>query len=83
VLLWHWPAKVGESKDDRGRNWRQGEERRLEGGDVERNKGRWNGGEGEVAKAMHVKVDRASWWHWSWWHNINGGRHMVGCARCS
>ena len=23
---------------------RQGEERRLEGGDVERNKGRWNGG---------------------------------------
>jgi len=31
---------------------RQGEEQGLEGSDVERNKGQWNGGMGEAAKAM-------------------------------
>jgi len=37
---------------------RQGEERGLEGGDVERNKGRWNGGVGEAAKAMRRSIGR-------------------------
>ena len=59
ALLWRRPAKVRIERIERQRKqkMRQGEERRLEGGDVERNKGRRNGSVGEATKAMRVKVD--------------------------